>query len=42
MILEIQIVLEFYNKYICGVRGGLPFKSVKRLDPESDKCPDGT
>ena len=33
---------KFYGKYICGLRGGLPFKSVLRLNPNTKKCPTGT
>jgi hypothetical protein len=32
----------FYNKHICGVRGGLPFKKVIRPDFKTGKCPQGT
>ena len=34
--------LKFYGKFFCGATGGRNFAEVKRVLPETDRCPDGT
>ena len=37
-----RIQTQFLGKYFCGVPGGQAFHAVTRVDPDTEKCPEGT